>query len=97
MKLITAAHRNAIIDWLAVDQVAEQGQRLPLREPERAEVIRRLYGHIADDQLAQQLYITSRVVIRIAAGLGLRSHTPQLETLDPIENHTTVIAELLAA
>lgn len=74
MKLITAAHRNAIIDWLAVDQVSEQGQRLPLREPERAEVIRRLYGHIADNQLAQQLYITSRVVIRIAARLGLTTN-----------------------
>lgn len=97
MNLTAAAPRTAIIDWLAVDQVAEQGQLLPLREPERAEVVRRLYGHIADDVLAHRLYITTRVVVRIAASLGLRAHAPQLDVLDPIENQTPAADELLAA
>lgn len=65
------ARRTAAVDWLAIAQVAELGHRLHLLEPERTEVLRRLYGALDTEQLAWRLGLTVRTVKRLAARLGL--------------------------
>lgn len=78
MTHLTEAPRNAIVDWLAIEQVAQAGHRLPLREPERSEVVRRLYGHIDHEQLAHRLYISTRTLTRLAIRLGLATKTTKV-------------------
>ncbi|SKO15480.1 hypothetical protein [Mycobacteroides abscessus] len=95
MKLLTDSPRSAIIDWLAVDQVSQHGQRLPLREPERSEVVRRLYGHIDDELLADRLYISSRTLTRLAIRLGLATKTVKLT--EPTHDVDQPLAPVLAA
>ncbi|MBN7324375.1 hypothetical protein I3U63_22950 [Mycobacteroides abscessus subsp. massiliense] len=70
-----AARRTATVDWLAIAQVTELGHRLHLLEPERSEVIRRLYGDLDAEQLAWRLCITARTVKRLANRLGLTART----------------------
>ena len=92
MTHITETPRNAIVDWLAVDQVTQAGHRLPLREPERSEVVRRLYGRIDDELLAHRLYISRRTLTRLAIGLGLTTKTAKITAPVDHEDHALAAA-----
>ncbi|MGL5442041.1 MAG: hypothetical protein ACRDDJ_06205, partial [[Mycobacterium] stephanolepidis] len=83
------------VDWLAIDQVTQAGHRLPLREPERSEVVRRLYGRIDDELLAHRLYISSRTLTRLAVRLGLTTKTAKITAAADHQNQP--LAPALAA
>jgi DNA-directed RNA polymerase specialized sigma24 family protein len=52
------------IDWRAVEWVVTERIRMPLKAPERREVVRRLVGKLTADELSQLLRVTKRTIER---------------------------------
>lgn len=62
---------TALLDELAITQVATDGMRLALHGPDRDEAVRRMHRRVQPELIAWRLHTTTRTVQRVTARLGL--------------------------
>lgn len=59
------------VDWVAVEQVAYDGMRMPLRGPDLEAAVTAMHGKTSIDIMAWRLRCTTRSVERARKRLGL--------------------------